>query len=355
MLAWFLKRIKIGTKKGKARRESGQTIVLFVVAASVLLGFTALTVDVGLMAMQKSDLQKTADAAALAGAQELPDNVSAAKTVAKAYAVANGNADDIVTVSIPMDNLSINVKIESTVPMHFAGILGHKTSQKSADATAKVGIAASVPWIVPFVVSKPDNFNYDNIYVMRMYGKGPYPNGYNYPSDYRNSTAYKTYPTTKPYPYQFDYMNVKIEASSNPSVEFQDYLNYLKNGYKKTFSVSQKMLYYAPSSGGQQSVDTFATRIANDPNTDYKKAKIGDSRVMLIPIVSELLARNAQENTKVTIIGFVGFYLSSIHKNTYGNTFWFEGRFLKDLNIGTGEVTYDTNADFGLRVIKLAD
>lgn len=374
------------------QNENGQSLVLMALVLTVMIGMAALVIDVGFMYLTKSQLQKAADAACMAGAQELPGDPDAAESVARSYAEANGTkTSDIVTVTIPANNRSICVKIERDLPMLFAGILAqdkyddededkdededndedddaqgdedntgdsdgesaNETVFVSADATASIGVAASVPWIVPFVIPKPNAFNYDQVYVMRMYGAGPYPSGYGYPADYK--AAYSAYPKSNPYPYHFDYMNVKIKAGSNPSSEFSDYLKYLQFGYHETFSLSQNMLYYAPSSGGIPSVDTFQKRISTDPNTDYTKAKIGDPRVMLIPIVQTMLPRSTAENTKVKIIGFTGFWLQSVHKNSYYETFWFEGRFLEDLNVGSGEVTFDPNADFGLRVVKLTE
>ena len=45
----------------------------------VLLGFAALVVDVGMMYTEKAKLQNAADAAALAGAQNLPNATTAKK------------------------------------------------------------------------------------------------------------------------------------------------------------------------------------------------------------------------------------------------------------------------------------
>ena len=326
-------------------------MVIFCIALVIMLACCALSIDVGVMAATKSDLQIAADAAALAGAQALPDDPDEARNIAEAYARTNGDPQDAVRITFGADNRSITVEIDRTEQHRFARVLGSSGTGLYAKATAGIGIAASVPWIVPFVIPKPAVFDYDHVYVMRMYGAGPYASSYSYPTDYKGK--YPTYPKTNPYPWHFDYMNVKIKAGSNPSVEYQDYLSYLRNGYRETFTVGQNMLYYAPSSGGKESVNTFASRVTADPNADYTKAKVGDARVMLIPVVKSLLPRNTKENTKVEIIGFVGFFLQKVYKNSYGESFWFEGRFLKDLNIGTGEVTYDANADFGLRVIGL--
>ena len=57
--------------------ERGQVIVLLIVTLVVLLGAAALVVDVGRAYLTKRQLQASADAAATAGALELPDPVEA--------------------------------------------------------------------------------------------------------------------------------------------------------------------------------------------------------------------------------------------------------------------------------------
>ena len=352
------------------KQEMGQALVVAAAFMVVALGFAALVIDGGNLYLTKAQCVNTADAAALAGSQQLPDNPTQARTDANTYATTNGKSGDTITVTIPTDNKSISVAVNRTVNMFFAKIIGVSTRTVSANATASVGVAASVPWIVPFVISKPPAFNYNAVYVMRMYGAGDfidYPSTgyppdtkdrkgnityhYDYPNDYKTDSVYKNYPLSNRYPYEFDYMNVYITQNAS----FQDYINWLQNGYHQTFSLSQKMYYYAPSSGGQESVQAFSDRLTRDSNTDYTKAKIGDARVILIPIVNSMLSRNTNTsgNVSLTIIGFTGFFIQEVHQNSYGESFWFEGRFLQDLNIGSGEVTYDPNADFGLRVVKL--
>jgi Flp pilus assembly protein TadG len=342
-------------------RKEGQSLIMTAVLMAALLGCTALAVDMGSLFLTKSNLQNAADAAALAGASELPDDPDKAITVAQSYLSLNGVSEDRSTVTIGEANKSITVDINTSQSTFFARALGIGSSDITVDATASIGVAASVPWIVPFVIPRPPAFNYDEVYVMRMYGAGDYidypstgyPNRYNYPDDYRNHTVYKNYPLSNRYPYQFDYMNVYIERNTN----FYNYIEWLKNGYHETFSINENMYYYAPSSGGRESVDAFANRLSRDPNTDYTKAKVGDARVMLIPVVESMLSRSTSQsgNVPIKIIGFVGFFIEKVHKNSYESSFWFEGRFLEDLNVGSGEVTYDTNADFGLRVVKLTD
>jgi Flp pilus assembly protein TadG len=429
----------------KYEKKGGQVLVIVALMLVVLLSFSTLIIDGGSKSLTRRQIQNAADAAALAGARDLPDDTAQAIADAQAYALANGKSTDTVNVEVKSNkkpNDSITVSISRNSPSFLAQLFNQKNSTVVADASAGVAVAASVPWIVPFVIPKPEKFNYDQVYVMRMYGAGDYldylttgyPSGYSYPNDYKTDPVYKDYPlgtittydiytinyasgvnlkrdassssatlinipygtvvtynysktvystvwynvtytydsvdytgfvqsnyVTKStgtattgssvYPYQFDYMNVYIENSS----DYSDYINWLGTGYHKTFSINQKMYYMAPSSGGRESVDTFATRVANDPNTDYTQAKVGEARVILIPVVASMLKRNTADHTQMTIIGFVGFFIQKVHKNSYGESFWFEGRFLEDLVVGTGEVTFDPNADFGLRVVTLTE
>lgn len=344
------------------KKEDGQSLIMVALLMVVLLGFAAISIDVGMLSLSKAGLQNAADAAALAGSQELPDKPYLAKTVAQNYVTTNGKSGDIATVTIGGDNKSITVSVTRTDTMFFGKVLGVNTSTASADATASTGVAASVPWIVPFVIAKPAAFDYTKVYVMRMYGSGDfldyssgYPYKYSYPDDYRNDWVYNKYPITSPYPYQLDYMNVYIKKDKDFETNFTNYIGWLKNGYHETFSINQNMYYMAPSSGGKESVDAFADRTSRDANTDYTRAKLGDGRVMLIPVVEKMLKRDTKTDGTVLIkiIGFVGFFIEEVHKNSYGASFWFEGRFLENLNIGSGEVTFDTSADFGLRAQKL--
>jgi Flp pilus assembly protein TadG len=372
--------------------ESGQILIFVAIALVGLLALTVLIIDVGGKNLAKTELQSAADAAALAGARNLPDNPTLAISDATAYAIANGLSADTLTITIAADNKSITVKDSRTAPSFFARYLGVSTSTVEADATAKVGIAASVPWIVPFAISRPAQFNYDHVYVLRMYGAGSiqdypsttnpgYPNNYKYPYSYTSDPDYSAYGLNNRYPYQFDYMNVYIvksfDSHGNPIFNNYgpDYQEYLRNGYHKTFSIDQTMYYYAPSTGSQSAVDIFASRVTRDPNTDYTQAKVGDPRVILIPIVNTMLRRNTNTDGSVhlTIIGFVGFFIQEVHysyrsssdycmdvngnhvTNGYGTCFWFEGRFLENFVIGTGSVTFDTNSDFGLRVVRLTE
>ena len=87
--------------KNNARNpgERGQMLVLFVLALGVLMGFMVLSIDVGLFFRERRKLQNGADAAALAGAQVLPDDMVAAEQLAREYAQKNGLDPDSLDIS----------------------------------------------------------------------------------------------------------------------------------------------------------------------------------------------------------------------------------------------------------------
>jgi hypothetical protein len=121
----------------RGNAESGQVVVLFALGLIMLMGMGALAIDVGHAFYAKRSLQASADAAALAGAAELPD-----PTGATAYALAYGGqpgakneADNLPPVTTkattkcvsiapcnPVNALVVEQSIR--VPARFARLLG---------------------------------------------------------------------------------------------------------------------------------------------------------------------------------------------------------------------------------------
>ena len=112
---------------GKHWNEKGSVLVYVTIALVALLGFTALTVDGGTGYVTKSKLQNAVDAAALAGAQQLPSHPDQAIADAQDYASKNGIdlAKDNVTFSIENDDHSIKVAVQRTTPTYFARVFGN--------------------------------------------------------------------------------------------------------------------------------------------------------------------------------------------------------------------------------------
>ncbi len=81
-------------KRMPPRGESGQILVLFAFVVVALTFCVMLVIDVGFFMQERGLTQNAADAAALAGSQELPDDRDAARAVAVAYLAANDSSVD---------------------------------------------------------------------------------------------------------------------------------------------------------------------------------------------------------------------------------------------------------------------
>lgn len=127
------------------KNEDGSVTILVALSMTVLMGFAALSVDIGMLYNQKREVQNAADAAALAGAMSLP-NTGVAKTVAKNVAEKNllqNSALETVTTTItpvtPYNSKSTEIEVTITrkVKTIFAKVLGIGDSEVSARAVAK--------------------------------------------------------------------------------------------------------------------------------------------------------------------------------------------------------------------------
>jgi Flp pilus assembly protein TadG len=145
---------------GRARgRERGQVLLFTALILPAVLGMTALAVDVGSYAGDKSNLQHAADAIALAAARDLctPNpadcsNTAAATTTANAYAVSNNIDSTLITVQFLGGNAApeARVTIARTHSFAFAQVFGVKSKLVTVVAgAAKVspgGISGLMPW-----------------------------------------------------------------------------------------------------------------------------------------------------------------------------------------------------------------
>ncbi|MGI6469187.1 MAG: pilus assembly protein TadG-related protein [Syntrophomonadaceae bacterium] len=120
------------------QNQDGTVTVLVALLLVALMGCVALVVDFGVMYSNKSNLQNVADAAALAGAQDLT-NTTAAKITARNYAQLNGVAAANTIVNAPYEGDSTKIEVICTrnVPFLFARVFGMTDADVSARAVAQ--------------------------------------------------------------------------------------------------------------------------------------------------------------------------------------------------------------------------
>jgi Flp pilus assembly protein TadG len=138
--------------------ERGSVVVLVALMIVVILGMAAFAVDLGRWWVVKHQEQSAVDAAALAGAHDLPDNPSQAIADAQDYFTRNMPGTSAqVTTPFNGDTKQIHVEVRRDVPSLFASVLGVNSASVDASATAQrvggTGPLTTAYWIAPMAVS----------------------------------------------------------------------------------------------------------------------------------------------------------------------------------------------------------
>ncbi len=143
---------------GWRRQEEGQVMVILALALAILLGFAALAIDIGMFMWEKRALQNAADAAALAGALELPPSPTEAVEAAREYALRNGvgaNGWTLESIEVTEDATSIAVVVaHPQSPFMLARVLGLLGVDVRARAQAAVSSPQRINNVMPWALKK---------------------------------------------------------------------------------------------------------------------------------------------------------------------------------------------------------
>jgi len=163
------------------QNNRGQVLVIFALALFALMGLAALGIDVGFMYSVRHELQRSADAGALAGASAFFDGdwasdpiraeaTARAKTYSSKDAVATKPLDPAAEVSVSFPSQDrVQVTTRRTVNLFFARVFGKPTQNISAVATAEAkSVDQKLPCIKPWGIPYPwDDKNGDTLYTPR--------------------------------------------------------------------------------------------------------------------------------------------------------------------------------------------
>lgn len=166
--------------RGFWRDTRGVSLAIIALMTTSLLSMLALSIDLGHLYVARSEAQRAADAAALAGASAFfnyaPADVAAAKTEAEKRAVDYANANPIrgvpgeVTVAFKAErSVTVTVRREA-VPLWFAQLIGVMTRPVAASATAGAVQASSADCVAPLafeyetILGDDDDYYWDQVH-----------------------------------------------------------------------------------------------------------------------------------------------------------------------------------------------
>ncbi|MCG6986957.1 MAG: pilus assembly protein TadG-related protein [Gemmatimonadetes bacterium] len=143
--------------------EHGSVALIVVLGMAAFLGLLALGIDLGALFNARSEAQRAADAAALAGASAFLDTppgqiqqtaVERAKQYASSNEIRNQPIDPAdISVRVNLDSATVSVGVRRNgVPTWFARLVGIDSVDIGADATAWAGEAGAAQCVKPFAL-----------------------------------------------------------------------------------------------------------------------------------------------------------------------------------------------------------
>ncbi len=141
------------------KRESGQTLVVVALSMTVLMLMAGLAVDVGMAYNERRNMQNAADAAALAGAQQLCDMQGTSAALAAAREAGMLNGATTITPTLEAGDTRIRAVAGVHSETSFFRILGIDDVPVSATAVAECGCAAALGGAWPILFDDLAWFN----------------------------------------------------------------------------------------------------------------------------------------------------------------------------------------------------
>ncbi|RNC28975.1 MAG: hypothetical protein AWM53_00895 [Candidatus Dichloromethanomonas elyunquensis] len=305
------------------KRDQGSMLILTMVVLTALLGIGALSTDMAVLYVEKSNLQNAADASALAGAQELPGKPQSAYSIADQYASSNHTA--LSAIKISSNNKEVLVTAQKEVPLYLARFFGISSKVVSAEARAAVLSAHSIKGVTPLSITMRD-FVYGQEYTLK-----------NAPPAGENGW----------------YGPVRLDGQGASTYEES-----LADGCTSPLSIGQILEIENGNMSGPTKKG-LENRLASDhriPKNTFENHDSNAPEIVYIPIV-EIAARDNSTVQEVKILGFAAFFIENLTQS--GNDCWITGRFLQII-VSQGNETSpilagedDPTNDYGLYSVKL--
>jgi hypothetical protein len=150
-------------------KQAGQILVVFALMLTVLIGLVGIAIDVTYAWRNGFQIQRAADAAAMAGVVYLPGDTATGSTKAKNIASANGYSTGVTATQAViggvLDPRKMDVTITADVPTFFVNLFGvnHWTISRSARAA----------YILPVPMGSPLSYMGVGCFVLSN-GASPY-------------------------------------------------------------------------------------------------------------------------------------------------------------------------------------
>jgi hypothetical protein len=296
------------------KQNCGQAYVITVLFLAVLLALAAAVLDIGSWYRADRSLQATVDAAALAGAQALPNNTANASALAAQYATKNGGGTMQVTFSTKyVANDTIKVSGSKPAPGFFSKVIGVNGVTVHATASARVAAPSDAWGAAPIVVDESHPYLHCN----------PNP-----------CTGATDLDLDKTGPGNFKLVNLDNDKGGTGPPILADWIQNGLNGF-------MDLGWYYGDPGAK--FNSSQVKGALD-------ARIGS--VLLFPVYRAVQGNGS--NLQYEIVGWVGFYLTGYDIQGSKNNKLY-GHFTEVIWKGIVSESGSGSSDFGVHSVSLVD
>ncbi len=305
-------------------KNKGAVTEIVALAMVALLAVSGLALDGGRLYTLRTRLENVADAAALAGAQALPDDPATAQSLAVAYAESNGLPADHVQVWFADQNHEIFVQVWEETDLRFMPVVGIRVATVRASSGALVAAPHGLRGAVPIGVADT-NFQVGQLYQLKV-GAGGSNCG-----ESNNGN--------------FHALALGSDGDDDGAKEYEDNLIH---GYGGWLNVGD-LVYTKTGNMSGPTKEAVEERIAEDPSATYEHYSPDSPRLLYVPVVSSYDDINGHKQVK--IIGFAAFFLEDYQSGSCDDAI--VGRFVHAFAESEIDGRDVSNLDFGLRVVKL--
>jgi Flp pilus assembly protein TadG len=305
--------------RGRIRSESGQAFVFVAFMLVFLVGMAAIVVDAGFWYREDRQLQTAVDAAALAGAQDLPEETTAESVARDEYAPQNGSGLNKLVVTADASSSVIDVTATAKAPGIFARIFEGLLDEDGevtihANAQAQVQAPLELKNVAPIAVHVSEACIVTD------------PGCFGDPKTLTFAEGDPFDPTKS----KFGLLDLNRDGSAGAG----DMKDWLENGYPDPLTINTD---YPPANGEKNGIKQELEDAADE------------GRVLLFPVFD-----SASAATGYHIIGWAAFVIEDVIEWT-GHDHEFTGHFVTFIatDLAAGGTLPDPADDFGVHVITL--
>jgi len=295
-------------------RQQGSSLVLMGLSLFVLLGAMALVVEGGTVFVERSSLQKAANAAVLSGAEELTNSEDAVASVIQTILQDHQESASLQSSSIQM-GMNVRVNLAKQVPLGFAKLLGTDAVNVAADAAAEIVPMGEATGAAPLGINDSISLQFGQQYSLKVDQTGEISG------------------------------NFGILALGGPGAN--TYEDNLMHGYSSSIQVGDIIDTQTGNIAGKTQ-DAVQYRIDSSPYPPGDTTHGDDPRILLVPVYKPYDFTSTQMKS-IEVIGFAYFY---ILKPMNSNDTSITGMFIKKTGIGKAIAGA---SDKGAYIIRLTE